>query len=129
MNAATLACAPSGVAWHDINWADVHRQVRGLQTRIVKATQEVKPGAERRLCRDLSRVQGNLHARFLGGDGAAMRCLYPTVFHFFDITSFLRTDQAHVRLQISIIGALIRMDSGLPIDDTGRDSEQQQDIQ
>jgi len=28
------------VTWHGINWADVHRQVRGLQTRIVKATQE-----------------------------------------------------------------------------------------
>jgi len=40
MNAATLACAPSGVAWHDINWVAVHRQVRGLQMRIVKATQE-----------------------------------------------------------------------------------------
>jgi len=40
MNAATWACAPSDVTWHGINWADVHRQVRGLQTRIVKATQE-----------------------------------------------------------------------------------------
>lgn len=40
MNAATWACAPSGVTWHGINWADVHRQVRGLQARIVKATQE-----------------------------------------------------------------------------------------
>ena len=40
MNAATLACAPSGVTWHGINWADVHRQVSGLQARIVKATQE-----------------------------------------------------------------------------------------
>ena len=40
MNAATLACAPSGATWHGINWADVHRQVRRLQARIVKATQE-----------------------------------------------------------------------------------------
>jgi RNA-directed DNA polymerase len=39
MNAATLACAPSGVAWDGINWADVQRHVRRLQTRIVKATQ------------------------------------------------------------------------------------------
>ena len=39
MKAATRACAPSGVAWDSINWADVHRQVRGLQTRIVKAVQ------------------------------------------------------------------------------------------
>lgn len=39
MNAATLACAPSGVTWNDIPWATVQRQVRRLQTRIVKATQ------------------------------------------------------------------------------------------
>lgn len=39
MNAATLACAPSGVTCNDIPWATVQRQVRRLQTRIVKATQ------------------------------------------------------------------------------------------
>lgn len=39
MNAATLACAPPGVAWDGINWIDVQRHVRRLQTRIVKATQ------------------------------------------------------------------------------------------
>jgi RNA-directed DNA polymerase len=40
MDAATLACAPSGATWHGINWATVHRQVRRLQARIVKAIQE-----------------------------------------------------------------------------------------
>ena len=40
MDAATPACAPSGTAWDGINWADVQRQVRRLQTRIVKAIQE-----------------------------------------------------------------------------------------
>ncbi|WP_084191124.1 reverse transcriptase N-terminal domain-containing protein [Methylomarinum vadi] len=40
MSAATQACAPSGATWHSINWADVQRQVRRLQARIVKATQE-----------------------------------------------------------------------------------------
>ena len=40
MDAATLACAPSDMTWHGINWAEVHRQVRRLQARIVKATQE-----------------------------------------------------------------------------------------
>ena len=40
MNAATQACAPSDAAWHGIHWAAVHRQVRRLQARIVKATQE-----------------------------------------------------------------------------------------
>jgi RNA-directed DNA polymerase len=39
MSAATQACAPSGVTWDGINWAKVQRQVRGLQTRIVKAAQ------------------------------------------------------------------------------------------
>ena len=39
MNAAICACAPSGVTWHSINWADIQRSVRRLQTRIVKATQ------------------------------------------------------------------------------------------
>lgn len=40
MNAATRACAPSGMMWDGINWAETQRHVRGLQTRIVKATQE-----------------------------------------------------------------------------------------
>ena len=39
MNAATWACAPSGVTWDGINWASVQRHARGLQARIVKATQ------------------------------------------------------------------------------------------
>src|SRR3989304_5972138 len=39
MSAATRARAPSGMTWEGIHWAKVQRQVRGLQTRIVKATQ------------------------------------------------------------------------------------------
>ncbi len=39
MDAATRACAPSGVTWDGINWASVKRHVSGLQARIVKATQ------------------------------------------------------------------------------------------
>ncbi|MCX4173578.1 MULTISPECIES: group II intron reverse transcriptase/maturase [Paraburkholderia] len=39
MSAATRARAPSGVAWNGINWADVQRQVRRLQSRMVKAVQ------------------------------------------------------------------------------------------
>ena len=39
MSAATQARAPSGVTWDGINWANVQRQVRGLQTRMVKASQ------------------------------------------------------------------------------------------
>ncbi|TFB34219.1 reverse transcriptase N-terminal domain-containing protein, partial [Pseudomonas sp. F01002] len=40
MNAAALACAPSGTSWNGISWADAQRRVRGLQARIVKAVQE-----------------------------------------------------------------------------------------
>jgi len=40
MNAERLACAPSGKTWPNINWAEVQRQVRGLQACIVKATLE-----------------------------------------------------------------------------------------
>jgi RNA-directed DNA polymerase len=40
MNAATLACASSGVTWDDIPWGIVQRQVRRLQAHIVKATQD-----------------------------------------------------------------------------------------
>jgi len=43
MDAATMACAPSGATWQGINWAHVHRQVRRLQARIVKAIQEGRP--------------------------------------------------------------------------------------
>jgi RNA-directed DNA polymerase len=39
MDAAARACAPSGVTWDGISWADAQRHVRRLQTRIVKATQ------------------------------------------------------------------------------------------
>lgn len=42
MAAATLVGAPSGSAWNDVDWDKVHRQVRRLQARIVKATQEGK---------------------------------------------------------------------------------------
>ena len=58
-------------------WLDVkHRQIRRLQTSTVKATQlridgratprntVVELGAARCLCRGLSRVMGNYHARF-----------------------------------------------------------------
>lgn len=40
MGAATQARAPSGMTWDGINWAEAQRHVRGLQSRIVKATQE-----------------------------------------------------------------------------------------
>ena len=39
MDAASLACAPSGMTWDGINWSKVLGQVRRLQARIVKATQ------------------------------------------------------------------------------------------
>jgi RNA-directed DNA polymerase len=46
MSAATAVCAASGleVDWHGIDWAKCHQQVRRLQARIVKATQEGRWG-------------------------------------------------------------------------------------
>lgn len=35
--------------WHDIRWTQVHREVRRLQVRIVKATQEGRWGKVRAL--------------------------------------------------------------------------------
>ncbi len=35
MNAAALACAPSGTSWDGIDWIAVQRRVKGLQARIV----------------------------------------------------------------------------------------------
>src|SRR5437764_15270850 len=46
MRAATFAgAAPhNAVKWHQMNWAAAHRNVRRLQARIVKATQEGRWG-------------------------------------------------------------------------------------
>ena len=46
MNAATAVCAASGLetGWRGIDWAKCHQQVRRLQARIVKATQEGRFG-------------------------------------------------------------------------------------
>ena len=46
MNVVTSACAASGlkVDWHGIDWGKCHHQVRRLQARIVKATQEGRWG-------------------------------------------------------------------------------------
>ncbi len=44
MNAGRVACAPSGLGWQTIKWVEVRRQVRKLQARIVKATQEGRHG-------------------------------------------------------------------------------------
>src|SRR5581483_12349640 len=34
------AAFPDGAAWDQIDWPSVHRRVRGLQTRIAKATRD-----------------------------------------------------------------------------------------
>lgn len=46
MSVTTVPCASSHMRteWHSLNWARVHRHVRKLQIRIVKATQEGKWG-------------------------------------------------------------------------------------
>jgi len=44
MNTATTVCAPSRLSWTGIDWPRVQRQVKKLQARIVKATQEGRYG-------------------------------------------------------------------------------------
>lgn len=46
---STGASSDHASHWHDIDWARCHREVRRLQTRIVKATQEGKHGKARAL--------------------------------------------------------------------------------
>ncbi|MBU5970399.1 hypothetical protein KQW05_30260, partial [Pseudomonas aeruginosa] len=36
-------------------------------------------GSRKRALKGLSRMRGNSHVRFLGGDGPAMACPYPTI--------------------------------------------------
>lgn len=42
MNAVGSACASPDLSWNEIDWVKAQRQIRRLQTRIVKATQEGK---------------------------------------------------------------------------------------
>ena len=44
MNTAKTVCAPSVLSWTGIDWSRVQRQVKKLQARIVKATQEGRYG-------------------------------------------------------------------------------------
>ncbi|MRR55670.1 MAG: group II intron reverse transcriptase/maturase [Deltaproteobacteria bacterium] len=51
----TTACAPpANVDWHQINWGQVHKNVRRLQARIVKATKEGRWGKVKALQRLLT---------------------------------------------------------------------------
>lgn len=49
MSAATFARAPSGTSWDQLDWVSIKRQVRRLQTRIVKATQAGRHGKAKAL--------------------------------------------------------------------------------
>lgn len=51
----TGASSHTGAEWHDINWRKVHQNVRRLQVRIVKATQEGRWGKVKALQRLLTR--------------------------------------------------------------------------
>ena len=51
----TGAASREPPAWHAINWRKAHREVRRLQARIVKATQEGRWGKVKALQRLLSR--------------------------------------------------------------------------
>ena len=79
-NSSTGASSPTGDGWHDINWRKVHQNVRRLQARIVKATEEKRWGKveafQRLLTRSFSgkalavkRVTENKGRRTAGIDG------------------------------------------------------------
>ena len=55
MTAKAGAISHDAVSWHDIEWGKAHREVRRLQARIVKATQESRWGKVRSLQRLLTR--------------------------------------------------------------------------
>jgi RNA-directed DNA polymerase len=52
---STGASSHTGAEWHDIDWRQVHQNVRRLQARIVKATQERRWGKVKALQRLLTR--------------------------------------------------------------------------
>lgn len=54
-NPTTGAVSHQATGWHDINWHKAHREVRRLQARIVKATQEGRWGKVKALQRLLTR--------------------------------------------------------------------------
>lgn len=81
-NQTATACAPpTDVEWHQINWVQIHGNVRRLQARIVKATKEGRWGKVKALQRLLThshsgkalavkRVTENQGKRTPGVDGA-----------------------------------------------------------
>lgn len=86
MNATHLACASSGPAaqWETMNWPHCEREVRRLQARIVKATQEGRHGKVKALqwllthsfhgrALAVKRVTHNKGKNTPGVDGAVLR--------------------------------------------------------
>lgn len=66
MTTAQAVGAVSSVAaeWYAIDWQAVHRNVRRLQARIVKAVRPTTAFPRRRRSKGLSRMKGNFHVRF-----------------------------------------------------------------
>jgi len=59
------AVSRAGVDWDALEWDKIQRNVRRLQARIVKATQDWETAScPARHLRGLSRVTGDCHARF-----------------------------------------------------------------
>jgi hypothetical protein len=61
----TGALSTPAAAWHTIDWYTVHRTVRRLQARLVKARGITAFSTER--LKGLSGLRGNLYGPFLGG--------------------------------------------------------------
>ena len=75
----TGALSGQTVAWHTLDWYAVHRTVRRLQARMVKAVQGSTTAFLTERLKGLSGMEGNLHVPFLGGWAGAISPGYPAV--------------------------------------------------
>ena len=71
--------APAGgIKWHIINWNAERCHVRGLQMHIAKTICKIVGLSHKdSLLKCSSRMTGNCHVRFLGGNGAERPLTYP----------------------------------------------------
>jgi hypothetical protein len=111
------ALSDSPVAWHAIKWYAVHRNVRRLQARIVKAVQAVgrcTTALNTERLKGSSCLKGNFHEQFLGGLAGVIPPGYPASDS--DTTSLLN----HV-----IIVARSHMGGSVPLRHPYRIADQQ----
>lgn len=67
------------LGWASIIWRAVEKNVRRLQERIYRVTEDIG-------IQSLSRLPGNWHGRFLGGGGLVTVPCYPTLLEVVSAT-------------------------------------------